>query len=455
MNTMKRFKCYLCFSEFHEESSTLKHLRKSHEVKEKHGAIKCITKNAKCAKTFQTWSGLKNHLKTCVKSVNEFTSDENQDFGTDDNGSISYDETITRSNILPSKISVIYKNDDNNNIFDSECEEIEPTESKKTIKTRDETNFHSQMVEQIQCFASRVESFGVAQNVKDSIFELTENLLKDVYEFNCASVNHNKNPHDNGIAEILNVAQNDVLNEIQKYNTVYKRNKICEENELYVKPEEKAIGTHWESRKDRQTKKSYPVHVQSILQYVPITKTLKSLFQQKHFRKLYYEYNAEAFGNKHKCDDHNYKDFCCGHVYKRNRLFKEHPESIQLQIFNDGFEMCDALKSKSNLHSQTAFYFTIRNLPPELAFNLANIHLVVLCNSNDLKSEQTDYNNIWQLIVDDLLDLERTGIDIGDGTKLRGIPNEDSLGLYCNICLSLCDVRCTSTSCTYILRFST
>lgn len=414
----------MCFSEFDEESTALKHLRKSHGLKEKHNVIKCIAKNANCAKTFQTWNGLKKHLQTCVKSVNEFTSNENQDFCTDDNCSDtnSYNETVTQRNILASKIPVTYKND-SNNIFDSECEEIDPTENNETIKTGDEPNFHSRMVEQIQCFAYKVESFGVAQNVKDNVFNLAENLLKDVYEFICASVNHNKNSHDNDIPEILNVAQYDVLNEIRKYNTVFKRNKLCEENELYVKPEEKAIGTHWESRKDRQTKKSYPVHVQSILQYVPITQTLKSLFQQKHFKKLYFEYNANSSGNKHKCDDDNYKDFCCGHVYKRNRLFKEHPESIQLQIFNDGFEMCDALKSKSNLHSQTAFYFTIRNLPPELAFNLDNIHLVVLCNSNDLKSEQTDYNNIWKLIVDDLLDLETTGIDIGDGTKLKGIPN--------------------------------
>lgn len=149
---------------------------------------------------------------------------------------------------------------------------------------------------------------------------------------------------------------------------------------------------------------------------MPITETLKSLFRQKHFKKLYCDFNTISGGNKHECIPGNYKDFCCGEV-----LFENHPDSLQIQIFTDGFEMCDPLKSKTNLHSQVVFYFTIRNLPQELAFNSSNIHLVVLCNANDLKTPQTDYNNIWKLIVDDISPLETTGIDIGEGLKLKGI----------------------------------
>lgn len=141
------------------------------------------------------------------------------------------------------------------------------------------------------------------------------------------------------------------------------------------------------------------------------------MFRQKEFKKLYFDYNTEPIRSKHVCTEDNFGDFCCG---QNNRLFKNHPESVQIQIFNDGFEMCHALKSKTGLHSQVAFYFAIRNLPHELAFNLDNIHLVVLCNALDLKQEETDYNNIWKLIVDDLLCLEETGIDIGDGVLLKG-----------------------------------
>lgn len=170
---------------------------------------------------------------------------------------------------------------------------------------------------------------------------------------------------------------------------------------------------------------------------MPITETLKTLMRQEHSKKLYLDYNAERTGSKHTCTEANFKDFCCGHVYKNNRLFKEHPESIQIQLFNDGFEMCESLKSKSGLHSQVAFYFTIRNLPHELAFNLDNIHLVALCNALDLKQQETDYNNIWKLIVDDLSCLEKTGIDIDEGVKLRGN------NIYYH-CFSFCILSCFS-----------
>lgn len=301
-------------------------------------------KNAECIKTFQTWSGLKKHLNVCLKNVSEFISEENQEFRIDNNGSIANidDEGDTQPEILCNRIPVIYSNPD------LSSEESELNENIKSAIQEQTPDFHSRFVEQMQSYALKVENLAVAQNVKDCVFNLTEDLLKNVLEFNCASLKQNLNSLDGRVSEVLNIAQYDVLNEMHKYNTVYKRNKLCEENEFYVKPEEKAIGTHWETRGDPQTKKSYPHHTQSILQYVPITKTLKSLFQQRGFKKAYFDYNSESTGNKHKCTQDNFKDFCCGNVYKRNSMFKKYPDSLQLQIFNDGFEMCDALKSKTN-----------------------------------------------------------------------------------------------------------
>lgn len=48
-----------------------------------------------------------------------------------------------------------------------------------------------------------------------------------------------------------------------------------------------------------------------------------------------------------------------------------------------------------------------------------NIYTVCLCNSDDLKSKQTDFNNIWQLIVDELAILESNGIMV-NGTNVKG-----------------------------------
>lgn len=280
-------------------------------------------------------------------------------------------------------------------------------------------DFHLHMIERVLSFANQIEGLETTQKVKNCIYSLLTDVLTESHAYE-SSLMKNTAEASREIFEVLEVAHDAVLNEIQKYDSVYKRNKICEKNDLYVKPEEKAIGTHWEMKRGTGLKQIYPLHVQSIFQYVPITNTLKSLFLRDEFKKLYFDYNDTLTGNRHTCSEGNFKDFCCGHVYKNNDLFRIHPESIQIQLFTDGFEMCDALKSKANLHSQVSFYFAIRNLPHELAFNLSNIHLVALCNANDLKSEQVDYNNIWKIIVDDLMVLESTGIEIGEGVKLKG-----------------------------------
>lgn len=121
------------------------------------------------------------------------------------------------------------------------------------------------------------------------------------------------------------------------------------------------------------------------------------------------------------CEDDVYMDFCCGSVFKSNELFRKHPNSIQIQLFFDGFEICDPLKSRSNKYNQLGVYFTIRNLPPQFAYCLSNIHTVALVNESDLKKSETDYTNIFEVIVRDVQVLETTGIDINPNLNLKGI----------------------------------
>lgn len=119
----------------------------------------------------------------------------------------------------------------------------------------DEPNFHSRMVNFLRRFALKVEKLPVAQNSKDCIFDLAKDLLKESYNFNCSSIEQFIATPDEQISEVLKVAHCEILNEIQKYDTMYKRNKICEENSFYVKPREKAIGTHWETKRNKITQK--------------------------------------------------------------------------------------------------------------------------------------------------------------------------------------------------------
>lgn len=82
-----------------------------------------------------------------------------------------------------------------------------------------------------------------------------------------------------------------------------------------------------------------------------------------------------------------------------------------------------------------------------------------ICNSNDLKTKETDFNNIWSLIVEDIGYLEKVGIDIGNNINVKGTLSYDNLGgnsslglvesfqafFYCRIC-ELAKEKCQHSS---------
>lgn len=87
---------------------------------------------------------------------------------------------------------------------------------------------------------------------------------------------------------------------------------------------------------------------------------MKSLFARPYFRETYINYNSDTpKSTKHTCSAGKYLDYCCGSIHKENKLFKKYPNSLQLQLFVDGFEPCDGLKPKAGLHGQIAIYCAI------------------------------------------------------------------------------------------------
>lgn len=184
---------------------------------------------------------------------------------------------------------------------------------------------------------------------------------------------------------------------LSKFSTVYKRNRKYNNNPLFVSPQEKAIGTRWEMIPDKENSKSTPRLIQSSFQYVSIIETIRSLFLREDFKRAFQYNNIEK---NHSCKSGEYTDFCCGNVFKNNELYQKHPNSLQIQIATDDFEVCNPLSSKASVHKICAVYFVIRNMPN--LSNVKNINLICLCNSNDLKSKQTDFNNLWKIIVEEI-----------------------------------------------------
>lgn len=182
---------------------------------------------------------------------------------------------------------------------------------------------------------------------------------------------------------------------------------------------------------DAETGNSYRKYVQSTFYYVSIEKQLESLFSNEEFRRAYVNYNEQK---SHECTDGVYRDFCCGSNYRQKKFFSENPMAVQLQLFTDDFEPCDALKSRASVHKTCAFYFQIRNLPVNLLSKLNHIYLVALCNTNDLKTEYTSMKNILEVILNEVKTLETVGIS-ANGISVKGtLVNVSFDNLGGNVC---------------------
>lgn len=140
-------------------------------------------------------------------------------------------------------------------------------------------------------------------------------------------------------------------------------------------------------------------------QYVPVSKTLKSLFldDPRFFILIQNEYQSEAGV---------YAQFQDGSKFK---LFPLTCDSntivVHLQLYCDGVGLTNAISPASGNHSSTMFYILILNLPPKYYADLSHIFLIAMCNSSDIK-EVEGQNSLLNAIVNDLSDLETTGFEL-------------------------------------------
>lgn len=236
-----------------------------------------------------------------------------------------------------------------------------------------------------------------------------------------------------------------VLSEFSLYDTAYKVNKTIMGNDFYVHPEERVLGTRFEQRRDKKTGHMLPELIQSTAFYVPIVRTIKSLFNNPEFNKIYFEHNSV----KHVCASNELKSFQCGTVCRNNALFINDQFALQIQLSTDDFELNNPLQSKAGVHKTCAVYFSIRNLPTEYLSRLNNIYLVCLCNSNDLKTDYIDFNDIWQMIRDDISVLENIGVQIGERVLKGSLVwlSADNLGANSSLGFS------EGFNCNYYCRF--
>lgn len=266
-------------------------------------------------------------------------------------------------------------------------------------------------------FNDKISCMKMTQNDKDKIYNLCTILTRNSFLFAKELIN-DENGMNTSFA--LNQSCEYICNHFLQTNTSYKRKKICQNNAKYVPPVSVALGTRFNMVNVPGTPTKYPRRIQNNMQYIPITNTIKSLFSQHDFRKAYFMYNFGDECESHTCKPGVYQNVCCGEVYQKNELFNEHPESLQIQIGSDDCTVTNALQSKAGIYKLTLVYFTIRNLPQKYLSKLDNIFLVCICFTDDLKSQETDFNDIWRVLVRDIHYLETFGIQVTDDINIKG-----------------------------------
>ena len=84
---------------------------------------------------------------------------------------------------------------------------------------------------------------------------------------------------------------------------------------------------------------------------------------------------------------------------------------INIQAFCDGMGLNNPLATASTSHNSTMFFFVILDLPPSYYADFSHIHLIAMCNSNELKTEN-GLHTLLSAIVEDLSDLKTKCFEI-------------------------------------------
>lgn len=278
---------------------------------------------------------------------------------------------------------------------------------KKDTPLNDYSSLNTKLIE----FESKIFSLKITFDQKNSVIRQCEELLGGLHE----NVQRLSQRTPTKATQIIDDTFAYAKQHLCGVNSRYKREKIMQASPFYVEPIELASGFKYLTEKSKVNEKIVQNTFQSTFMFVSPYKTLTALFSNEEFENLYFEYNSS-----HICNSNKYTRFCCGNVYQNSDFFQSNQFAIQLKIFSDDFEPCDALKSKTGKHKLTGFYMQINNLPSKYLSRLSNIYLVALCDAMDSKNEYANTNNAIDIIVNDLKFLEDAGLTTKSGKNLKG-----------------------------------
>jgi len=171
-------------------------------------------------------------------------------------------------------------------------------------------------------------------------------------------------------------------------------------------------------------------NISRFAQYVPITETLKALFEDTSVKAAYDQ--TLPLDNSSDCN-RVLCDIMDGQSFRRNQFFMQNPGALRLILYQDAFEVANPLGSGKKKHKILAVYFSLANLPPYYRSTVDHIQLILLCCETDFK--HFGQRAVFGELVKDLQSLEDVGIELLDsnqpvfGSVLAIVG--DNLGSHC------------------------
>ena len=176
-------------------------------------------------------------------------------------------------------------------------------------------------------------------------------------------------------------------------STRYKQDKHFDSHPLAVKPQTITLG----SRIDVHASVSHIAY--DSFQYVSIEETIRSLLQNRAYVEALFV---------DKCSPGIIAEWQDGLHFAHHQLISDKSKlALMIQIFYDGMGTVNPLRGQSTMYNVGVFYFIVKNLPNVYNSSSANVHLLALCNSNELK--RYSFDPVLRKVVDELKQLSTVG----------------------------------------------
>lgn len=279
---MSILNCYLCEQTFFDLPEAVKHLKIIHLVKENVDEIICVVRNEnnsmKCSRTFQTFRGMCAHAKKCVPKTHNYSK-------ADEVSEQVYKNDIFCHHIFIYPLSFTYESFNLNLQPVTSTDELchtslneyryDPTENSdlesNQLKASDddvylyeESSITDPMSQFLNEYSNKIKSMFLTNEKTEQIFNLSIRLIEEYTHLCCDLLNGDYNVDKNKNKSTLQMASDYVRNKLTENNSSFKRHLKLVKSGLFVAPQEKALGTHWEMIRKKSTNAAVPRLLQSI-----------------------------------------------------------------------------------------------------------------------------------------------------------------------------------------------